>query len=159
MGISEWVGREDTREEQLSGPRTFIKSTSMPVVSVSMSFPAVFFLFFPFFHKPIEKWSNSQESVKKVYESLFCRDISERCLRGLTQNANGSFHAKTWAQASKSNFDSFPRIRFVTLSAVLDDIFGYQEAKLLKKIASLVYTPSNVAHASNSMFAFIYYIK
>ncbi|KAG0730014.1 hypothetical protein GWK47_029160 [Chionoecetes opilio] len=59
-------------------------------------------------------------------------DILERCVRGLTQNANESFHSKLWSRAQKVKFVSFKRLSFVAESAILDHNFGYQKASLLK---------------------------
>ncbi|KAG0714293.1 hypothetical protein GWK47_014426 [Chionoecetes opilio] len=59
-------------------------------------------------------------------------DILERCVRGLTQNANESFHSKLWSLAQKVKFVSFKRLSFVAESAILDHNFGYQKASLLK---------------------------
>lgn len=42
-----------------------------------------------------------EKKVKAVFESLSSEDILKRCLRGLTQNKNESFHSKMWARAKK----------------------------------------------------------
>ncbi|KAG0730584.1 hypothetical protein GWK47_027929 [Chionoecetes opilio] len=60
------------------------------------------------------------------------RDILERCVRGLTQNANESFYSKMWSSAWKSKFVGFKRLSFVAESAILDHNFGYQKTSLLK---------------------------
>ena len=59
------------------------------------------------------------------------KDILERCVRGLTQNANESFHSKMWSRASKAKFAGFSRLSFVAQSAILNHNFGYQKACLL----------------------------
>ncbi|KAG0728328.1 hypothetical protein GWK47_032712 [Chionoecetes opilio] len=60
------------------------------------------------------------------------RDILERCVRGLTQNANESFNSKIWSRARKAKFAGFKRLSFVAESAILNHNFGYQEASLMK---------------------------
>ncbi|KAG0728327.1 hypothetical protein GWK47_032711 [Chionoecetes opilio] len=60
------------------------------------------------------------------------RDILERCVRGLTQNANGSFHSKIWSCVQKAKFAGFKRLSFVAESAILDHNLGYQKASLMK---------------------------
>ncbi|KAG0724711.1 hypothetical protein GWK47_040031 [Chionoecetes opilio] len=60
------------------------------------------------------------------------RDILERCVHGLTQNANESFHSMTWSRARKAKFAGFTRLSFVAELAILDHNFGYQKASLLK---------------------------
>ena len=42
-----------------------------------------------------------QEKVRQVYLSLSTQEILDKCLQGLTQNANESFHSKMWKRASK----------------------------------------------------------
>lgn len=73
----------------------------------------------------------AERKIRLVYEALTSKDILERCVRGLTQNANESFHSKMWARASKAKFAGFSRLQFVAQSAVLDHNFGYQKACLL----------------------------
>ena len=81
------------------------------------------------------------QKIRKIYEDLTTRDILERCTRGLSQNANESFHAKLWAKAKKTKFLGKKRLDFVARMAVLDHNFRYKEANL---IASILGRSSNL---------------
>lgn len=74
-----------------------------------------------------------EEKIKTVYEALTKEDLLQRCVRGLTQNANESFHSKMWARARKAKFAGLARLHFVAQTAILDHNFGYQKASLLSK--------------------------
>ena len=76
-----------------------------------------------------------KKRVKEVYLSLTSTDLLERCLRGLTQNANESFHSKMWTRAKKSKILGLKRLQFVAKTVVLDHNFGYQKASLLKRMS------------------------
>lgn len=76
---------------------------------------------------------DGEEKIKSVYQALTSQDLLERCVRGLTQNANESFHSKMWARARKAKFAGLSRLHFVAQTAILDHNFGYQKASLLTK--------------------------
>lgn len=48
--------------------------------------------------------AESERKIKAVYEALSEKELFERCVRGLTQNANESFHSKIWNRAHKTKF-------------------------------------------------------
>lgn len=73
----------------------------------------------------------AQKKIRQVYDALTTKDILERCVRGLTQNANESFHSKMWARARKTKFAGLSRLSFVAQSAILDHNYGYRKACLL----------------------------
>lgn len=73
----------------------------------------------------------AQNKIRQVYDALTTKDILERCVRGLTQNANESFHSKMWSRASKTKFSGLKRLSFVAQSAILDHNYGYRKACLL----------------------------
>ena len=75
-----------------------------------------------------------QKKVKAVYEALSSKDLLERCVQGLTQNANESFHSKMWQRAHKIKYAGRLRIKFVARTTVLDHNFGYQKASILKAL-------------------------
>lgn len=75
-----------------------------------------------------------ERKVKAVFESLSSTGLLERCVRGLTQNKNESFHSKMWARARKTKFEGLHRISFVARSAILDHNCGYQRASLLTRL-------------------------
>ena len=41
----------------------------------------------------------SQKRILGIYEALSTKELLERCVRGLSQNANESFHFKIWKRA------------------------------------------------------------
>ena len=62
------------------------------------------------------------------------KELLEKCTRGLTQNANESFHSKIWMRVRKIKNDGIKRVTFVAKATVLDHNFGYQKANLLKSL-------------------------
>ena len=60
------------------------------------------------------------EHVKHVYARLSHDDLLRRCLRGVTQNANESLHAKVWRKCPKTGFVGLQRVEAATSSAVAE---------------------------------------
>ena len=70
--------------------------------------------------------------VKDVYFSLTEKELLERCLMGMTQNANESLHSKIWGKASKIKFIERRRLQFITQATVIYHNIGYKKGSLLK---------------------------
>ena len=77
---------------------------------------------------------DSEEKVKNIYFSLTEKTLLERCLKGLTQNSNESFHSKIWVKAKKAKYVGLERLKFVTTLAALEHNFGYQSSSFLKAL-------------------------
>ena len=58
--------------------------------------------------------------VKEVYVQLGHRSLLGRCVRGETQNANESLHAKIWAKCPKTGFVGLERLTVATCSAIAE---------------------------------------
>lgn len=84
------------------------------------------------FHLVVNIELAGQNKIQGVYEALSSDDIMQRCLRGLTQNDNESFHSKLWARAHNTKFAGLSKLQFMARAAILDHNFGYERASLLK---------------------------
>ncbi|XP_059169653.1 uncharacterized protein LOC131951318 [Physella acuta] len=60
------------------------------------------------------------EKVKPIYERLTSDSLLERCLSGMTQNANESIHAKIWARIPKHIFVSKKRVEVGTALSIAE---------------------------------------
>ncbi|GFS20598.1 hypothetical protein ElyMa_003316900 [Elysia marginata] len=56
--------------------------------------------------------------VRKVYDRLSDDSLLQRCMRGMTQNANESYHVTIWQRCPKHIFVRANRIKIATALAV-----------------------------------------
>ncbi|KAI8773177.1 hypothetical protein BgiBS90_025595 [Biomphalaria glabrata] len=67
---------------------------------------------------------NVADKVRPIYERLTSDILLERCLGGMTQNANESIHSKIWARCPKQTFLGKKRVEIGTALAVSEFNFG-----------------------------------
>lgn len=79
------------------------------------------------------------ELVKEVYERLSSNEMMQRCLRGLTQNPNESFHSRIWRYCPKHVNATKKKLDFATAHATCDYNVGYVSSNL-HQLLGLPYT-------------------
>ncbi|KAK3709047.1 hypothetical protein RRG08_055208 [Elysia crispata] len=58
------------------------------------------------------------EKVRDIYERLTAPELLQRCLKGVTQNANEAIHSTIWSRCPKHLFAGGRRVEIATTIAV-----------------------------------------
>lgn len=73
--------------------------------------------------------------IKPVYERLTEEKMLEKCLHGMTQNANESFHGTIWKRCQKNKFAGISVLRLSTYDAVIHFNSGSKaELEVMKRL-------------------------
>ena len=81
--------------------------------------------------------------VLGIYLDLTRDDLLSKCLKGRTQNANESFHAKVWGRVSKIRFTSLPTLKYAISGAVSNHNFGYLKGCFTRRDLGFISTVSS----------------
>ena len=78
--------------------------------------------------------------VRDVYLDLTTEELLGKCLKGRTQNANESFHAKLWSRVSKAKFTSLQTLTYVIAGAVSSHNIGYLKGSFTRSDLGFIST-------------------
>ena len=93
------------------------------------------------------------EKVRGVYERLTAPELLQRCLKGLTQNANEAIHSTIWSRCPKHLFAGRRRVEIATTIAVGNFNSGSTSLRELTEECGCGVGKISIAHGLKRDFA------